>query len=217
MKQNKIIIAILALVLVAGIIFTVTKGLNFDTMYSNASEINLQISKEFEVNDVKQITDEIFGKNKVSIRKIELYGDAISITTKELTDEQKQKLVDKVNEKYETELKVEDVKVLNMPHIRVRDMIKQYIMPIAIVAIISLIYLSIRYYKLGFMKVLLKTIGIILLAQAEVFSIIAITRIPVGRTTGAIVLVVYLLTLLGTTINFEKQLKEKNVEENIEE
>ena len=104
-----------------------------------------------------------------------------------------------------------------MPHIRVRDMIKQYIMPIAIVAIISLIYLSIRYYKLGFMKVLLKTIGIILLAQAEVFSIIAITRIPVGRTTGAIVLVVYLLTLLGTTINFEKQLKEKNVEENIEE
>ena len=217
MKQNKIIIAILALVLVAGIIFTITKGLNFDTMYSNASEINLQISKEFEVNDVKQITDEIFGKNKVSIRKIELYGDAISITTKELTDEQKQKLVDKVNEKYETELKVEDVKVLNMPHIRVRDMIKQYIMPIAIVAIISLIYLSIRYYKLGFMKVLLKTIGIILLAQAEVFSIIAITRIPVGRTTGAIVLVVYLLTLLGTTINFEKQLKEKNVEENIEE
>ncbi|MEI3394135.1 MAG: hypothetical protein V8R82_00115 [Clostridia bacterium] len=39
------------------------------------------------------------------IQKVEVFEDSVSITAKDITDEQKQSIIDKVNEKYETELK----------------------------------------------------------------------------------------------------------------
>ena len=56
-----------------------------------------------------------------------------------------------------------------------------------------------------------------ILAQLELLSIIAITRLPIGRITIPLAIVVYVLTLLGITTTFEKQLQkieEKNKEEN---
>ena len=43
---------------------------------------------------------------------------------------------------------------------------------------------------------------------------IAITRIPIGRLTIPMVILVYLLTLFGITTKFEKDLSKKKLEEN---
>ncbi len=218
MKQNKkIIIAILLIVLIAGIVMVCVKGFSFDLMYANAKRIELNIGKQFEENDVKQITDEVLGKGKAQIRKVELYADSISITTPEITDEQKQEIVNKVNEKYETELNAEEVYVINIAHFRGRDIAKQYVLPFTISSAIILVYILIRYRKLGVLKTLLKTVGIMILAQLELLSVIAITRVPIGRITVSLVLIVYMLTLLGITTIFEKELQQIKEKEQKEE
>ena len=86
-----------------------------------------------------------------------------------------------------------------------------------IAVVIVLIYMGVRYYKLGIGKVLAQTIGSLILTQALLFSVIAITRIPVGRLTIPMVLMVYMLTLIGITTKMEKQLANKKQEENKKE
>ena len=66
--------------------------------------------------------------------------------------------------------------------------------------------MMIRYHKLGSIKVLAQTIGLVLYTQIILFSAIAITRIPVGRLTIPMVLTVYILTLVGATTKFENKL-----------
>ena len=68
--------------------------------------------------------------------------------------------------------------------------------------------------KLSIAKVIAKSIGIMALAQILLFSVIAITRIPIGRLTIPMVILVYLLTLFGITTKFEKDLSKKKLEEN---
>ena len=62
-------------------------------------------------------------------------------------------------------------------------------------------------HKLNAFKVLLKTVCMVIYTQIMLFSIIAITRIPIGRLTIPMVLTVYILTLVGCTSRFENNLK----------
>lgn len=210
-KQLKIILIIL--VILAGIVMIAVKGFNFDLKYQDTQRVELYLQTEFNNEDIKQITNEVFGNQKVMIQKVEVFEDSVSITTTSISDEQKNNLITKINEKYGTELTAEDTQVENIAHTRGRDLIKPYILPFAIAVIATLVYLGIRYYRLNTAKVLAKSIGILLLTQILLFSAIAITRIPIGRLTIPMVLLVYLVTLFVITNRFEKNLKNKEIEE----
>ncbi len=211
-KQLKIIL--IALVIIAGIVMIAVKGFNFDLKYQDTQRVELYLKTEFKISDIKNITNEVFQNQKVMIQKVEVFEDSVSITTTSISDEQKSNLVTKVNEKYGTELTAEDITIEDIGHTRGRDIIKPYIVPFAIAIVVVLIYLGIRYYKLSTAKVIAKSIGILLLTQIVLFSVIAITRIPIGRLTIPMVILVYLLTLFGITNNFEKDLSKKKLEEN---
>lgn len=214
-KNKKIIIGILiAIILIAGIAITLTIGLNFDLNYQETKQIQLNLGTEFDKNDIKGITDEVFSGQKVMIQTVEVFKDAVSIRTTDITDEQKQSLIDKINEKYESaEIEADSVEIETIPHTRGRDIVKPYIAPFALATFIILVYMAFRYKKIGSTKTILKTLGMVILMQAILLSIIAIARIPIGRVTIPLVLGVYLLTLIGLTTSFEKQLKTKVSEE----
>ena len=214
-KNKKIIIGILiAIILIAGIAITLTIGLNFDLNYQETKQIQLNLGTEFNKNDIKEITDEVFSGQKVMIQTVEVFKDAVSIRTTNITDEQKQSLIDKMNEKYESaEIEADSVEIETIPHTRGRDIVKPYIAPFALATFIILVYMAFRYKKIGSTKTILKTLGMVILMQAILLSIIAIARIPIGRVTIPLVLGVYLLTLIGLTTSFEKQLKTKVSEE----
>lgn len=211
-KQLKIIL--IALVIIAGIVIIAVEGFNFDLKYQDTQRVELYLKTEFNIADIRQITNEVFGNQKVMIQKVEVFEDSVSITTTSISDEQKNNLITKINEKYGTELTTEDTTIENIGHTRGRDIIKPYIIPFAIAVIVVLVYLGIRYYKLVIVKVIGKSIGIMVLVQVLLFSIIAITRIPIGRLTIPMVILVYLLTLFGITNMFEKNLSKKKLEEN---
>ena len=213
-KKQKILSVIIAVIIIAGAIVTGVKGLNYDLRYQETKNIELYIAKDFEIADIKAITDEVMGKSPVIIRKVEVYEDSVSITAKEITDEQKQSIIDKINEKYQTELSADSTQIQTIPHTRGRDIVKPYITPFIISTAIILVYMAIRYRKIGVLRTLLKTIATSVIVQAVLLSIIAITRIPVGRLTIPMIVTVYMLTLVGLTTNFEKKLEIKKEEEN---
>ena len=206
-KKVKIIAILSIIIIIAGIIMIMTKGYNFDLKYSDSKRILLNVGTTFNNQDIKSITDEVLGNQKVMIQKVEVFEDAVSITAEEITEEQKTNLINKMNEKYGTTTKAEDIEITTIAHTRGRDIIKPYIVPFLIATIIIVIYMMIRYYKLNAFKVLLKTVCMVIYTQIMLFSIIAITRIPIGRLTIPMVLTVYILTLVGCTSRFENNLK----------
>ena len=207
--KAKILSIILIIIIIAGIIVIGTKGFNFDLKYEKSQKIELYLEQEFEINDIKAITNEVMQGKQVMIQKVEVFEDTVSITAKEITDEEKTNLITKINEKYGTELSADTIETQNIPHTKARDIL----MPYAISTVIILIYMAVRYHKLGSIKIILKTIGINILTQATLISIIAITRIPFGRLTIPMILLVYLLTMIGLTTKFEKNLLSKKGEE----
>lgn len=211
--NNKILILIIAIILIAGVAIAVIKGFNFDLKYEEAKKVELYLQKQFEISDIKKITDEDIPNQKVLIQKVEVFEDTVSIITPNITDEQKSNLINKINEKYGTELSADSTQILTVPHTRGRDIIKPYIAPFSIATIIILIYMAIRYYKLGIINTILKTIFTLILVQAVVLSVTAITRIPFGRLTIPIIIMAYILTLICLTTKFEKKLAEKNNQE----
>ncbi len=212
--KNKIIIGIAILIFVVGIIVVAVKGFNVDLEYQDTKKIEANIGKSFEKEDIENIVKEVLGKERFIIQKVEIYEDSVSITAKEITDEQRDNIVSKINEKYDTDLKTEDITIITVPRVHLSELIKNYRTPFIIATVCILVYLMVRYYKLNSLKILLRTIIVVAILQAELFLIIAITRIPVGKLTVPVVLTVYMLSLVGCTTYFEKKLAEKKKEEN---
>lgn len=212
-KKTKLLAILIPIIIIVGMIITFTIGLNFDLRYQEAKSIQLYIKKQFPITDIKQITDEVLPSQPVVIQKVEVFEDTVSILAKEITEEQKNNIINKVNEKYGLEISADSTQITNIPHTRGRDIVRPYIMPFAITTIIILVYMAIRYYKLGMMKILLETVALLIVAQATLLSVMAIARLPIGRITIPLVLAVYVLSLIVITTCFEKKLAEKKKEE----
>jgi len=212
-KKTKAIFLILAVVIIAGIMVVATTGFNVELKMKQNNRVELYLEKDFEISDIKEITNEVFQYKPTVIQKVEVFGDTVSITADEITDEQKQQLVNKVNEKYSLELNADSIEIEKIPNEKIRDLINPYIFAFCLATGLILVYMILKYKKLGMINILVKTLCTIVIAQATLFSVIAITRIPVGRITISMVIVVYLVTLYTLTQNYEKKIdkiKEKN-------
>lgn len=211
-KKQKMIFIILAVIIIAGIAVISTIGFNLELKMQETKKIELYIQKDFEISDIKNIVKEVIPDESIMIQKVEVFEDSVSITAKDITDEQKQSIIDKVNEKYGTELKADSTEIINIPNMKIRDLVKPYVTSFAISTVLILVYIAIRYRKLGSIKTMINSLLIIVVGQVVLFSLIAITRIPVGRLTIPMVLIVYVCTLLGITNCLEKKLKLKKEE-----
>ena len=211
--MKKIAQIILICLVLAGIIVIATLGFNVGIRYGENTQININIGKEFDSKDIKNIAKEVFGNQSVIVEYVEIYKDVVQITVKDATDEQIAELNNKINEKYELSndlSNADDVLVARNANTRLRDLVMPYILPISISAAIIVIYEVIRFRKLGVWKVLYEAILAIIAPQAVLFSIYAIARIPVNRLTAAISIALYMLSVFKGIEIFLEQKQEKN-------
>lgn len=213
-KKNIIISVILAFVILVGILITAVWGLNFGLEYSKHQEIDILIGKEFENKDIATIVKEVIGNSNFIVRKVELYEDMVTIILKEITDEQKEALNTKINEKYETENKVEDMVITQVPNARGRHLVKPYILPVTISFILILIYLVVytliynHFEKnINLLKTLVIAIISIIGMQLLYLSLLAITRLPINALTIPTSIILYAITTIGNMYYLEKQTK----------
>ena len=203
-KNKKILaIIIISLIIIAGIIVTIILGFNKELKYSQTQSIDVYIEQQVDRNKIKDIANEILGRNNM-VEVVEIYEDMVTIRAKNISEEQKNNLVNKIKENYEFEQTAEETTIKNIPAARLIDMYKNYIIPFAISGIVVLVYMLIRYRKKGILKVLTKTIFIPIIAILVLLSIIAITRIPVGRFITVVVIFIYVLSILYVVKQIEK-------------
>lgn len=210
--MKKVVYIILACIIIIGTVITTTMGLKADLIYSKNAEIDIYIGKQVNKEEINDIVKEVFSEKKVIVQQIELFGDMVSITIPEKSDEelktQIEQLNTKINEKYGTENKAEDIKVIHNSKIKLSSIIKPYIVPIAISALVILVYVIVRYRKLGILKTIVSYILTVGAVEAVFLSIIAITRFPINRLVIPIGLLLYVttITILGF-LNENKLLK----------
>ena len=195
-KNKKIIaIAFIALVILAGIVVVNIIGFNKELKFEQSQSIDIYVEQKVDKEKIKNIANEILGTNNI-VQTIEIYEDMFTIRAMSITEEQKNSIVNKVKESYEFEQKAEETTIETIPTTRIRDMYKRYVLPFGISGVVVLIYMVIRYYKKGVLKVAGRAIVIPIVGQLFLLSLIAITRIPMGRITLVLSIMMYIITML---------------------
>lgn len=207
--MKKIIQIVLMCLIIAGVIIVATIGFNVGTKYSETTQISIKIGKEFDLKDIKAITNEVFEKQNTQIQYVELYKDMVQITVKEASEEQIKTLNDKINEKYEISNELSNVLVTRQSNVRLRDIVKPYIVPVAIVSVITIVYVMIAFRKLEICQVLYNTLMTMVAPQAILAGFYAVTRIPVNRLTVVIEILIYIASIMLNIVYLNKIEKNK--------
>ena len=211
--MKKIIYAILVCIIIAGIVVIATIGLNADLIYSKNVEIDVYIGKVIDEKDIQTIVDEVFPGERNIVQEIELFEDMVSITipdtrTEEELNSKVEELNTKINEKYELENTTDDIQITHNSKIRLSSVVMPYLVVLGISIVIVLVYVALRYKKLGVAKTLINYVLAIVGSELVLLSIIAITRFPVNRiiVPAGLVLLLAVITVLG--FKNEKKLNE---------
>ena len=203
-KNKKIItISIISLIILIGIVVVGIWGFNKELRFEQSQRIDIYLNQKVDVSKIKGIANEILGINNM-VQTVEIYEDMVTIRAKTISEEQKNNIVNKIKENYEFEQTAEDVTIETVPSTRIRDMYKQYILPFTISGLLVVAYIVIRYYKKGIINVLTRTILVPIVAQLLLLSIIAITRIPMGRFIPTLIILVYIASILYVIKENEK-------------
>ena len=144
--------------------------------------VALKVRKEIELKYIDEICKNIFQNKNYITQNVEMFNDSVNILVESITDEEKEELVNKINEKYDTELTVEDLNVRSNSNVRIRDMIKPFIVPCVISALLIGAIYGIIYRNKEVVIKYLKTLGIVFLTEALIASVIAIVRIPLSQS-----------------------------------
>ncbi len=211
--MKKIIYAILVCIIIAGIVVIATIGLNADLIYRKNVEIDVYIGKVIDEKDIQTIVDEVFPGERNIVQEIELFEDMVSITipdtrTEEELNSKVEELNTKINEKYEIENTTDDIQITHNSKIRLSSVVMPYLVVLGISIVIVLVYVALRYKKLGVAKTLINYVLAIVGSELVLLSIIAITRFPVNRIIVPVGLVLLLAVITVLGFKNEKKLNE---------
>lgn len=206
-NATKIMILGLILLTIAGLIVVALKGFKVTLMFGKHESIELKVGKEINIDDIREICDEIFVNKKYVLKELEVFGDSFQINIQSITDDEKTNLINKVNEKFDTEKTVDDLRINSISNKRIRDVVKPYIVPMLITFTISFVYIGIRYRKNNSIKLILNIIKKIILTEMIILSIIAITRIPVDNNVIYIIMIIPIIELICKMYNLEDKIE----------
>lgn len=193
--NKKILLLGIILLIIAGIVVVALKGVNVSLISQQHETINIYVGKPTNINDMKTICKEVFGDKQVIVTGLDIFTDAYSINVESVTNEEKNALISKVNEKFNVEVTLEDISEKTLANIRVRDIVKPYFKPLIVSVIIIAAYMVIRFRKENAFKLLGKSFGGILLTEAVIFSVIAVLRIPLSATIINLMAVIAIVEL----------------------
>lgn len=202
------VIVISAFALLSILIIVLNK-FNFNVNYSKNVRLELNLSKSFEVNDIIGITSEVYNNQIPIVRSVGEFGETVAITVKDSTDEQNEQLIKKINEKYETEFAVEDLKIYYNSNVKGTDILSPYIIPSIISGLLILAFFAIRYRKLGIAKIMGVVLGTVLGTTLLYMALNSLFAMEVNEASIAGGLCVELFCVIYIAASYEKVLNQK--------
>ena len=200
-KKSKIISIILIIIFIIAIVLTGIRGLNVDLNYSEGVSILFNLNQQFNTKDIEGLAREIWPDGQIIVQKVEVYDETALIKVSSVNDENLQSLIDKVNEKYGLELQLSDITVQYNSNVQIRDIVSPYIVPMLITTALIVLYYSIRFRGV---KEILDLLIKIIFAEGILYSIYAITRLPIDVLTMPIGMLVFAGVTIYVTIKHEK-------------
>lgn len=204
-KAKKISLLISIILVIIGAILFAVIGFNYDLSYGQSKRIVVPMKDDFVLEDYNAIAKEIYGNAKVET--ISVFREGVSIKVADTTDEQLDSLVSKINEKYGYEYTRDDLKVTELSKVKVVDIIKPAIIPIITTLLIALVYMLIRYRKMGILHITLNLLVPVVIIQLLVFAIYLICRIPVTNILLPVSLTAYAISLIYSAKQCENEAK----------
>lgn len=211
-KNPKIIYMIAVLIIIVGIIVGWIWKTNFSLMDTEHTRIDVYFGKNYQLEEVKQIVNEVFSTPEVVYQEIETFHDSVAIHVKEVSDEQLVSLKQKIQEKYDIQEIDSSIHTTIVPHYRIRNMLKPYVIPMVITTLIILVYVGIRYLNLGIFRVVFTLCIRLIVSEAVLASIIEIVRFPVGIYTLPVAILIYILVTIFTVVGYENEASRKKEE-----
>ena len=208
MKIAKNIIAVLIVImLIIGIIMTASKGINIGLLYRERQQIGFVLGKQFEAKDIRKIAEEVFENEDYLIQKATIFEDTVIIQNEEITKENIQAIVEKVNAKYDLKINAEEIEVEKVGARNVEDDLSKYILPSVISIVLITVYFGLRFKKLGVLRTIIRFITTVIFIELFYISILSITQIEIGRLLAPIGFGLYMLSVVASTVVFEKERK----------
>lgn len=212
-KNNKIIIGIVITILIfIGTLVTIFFGFNKDSKYEHSQRIDISINQKVEIEKVQEKVNEVLGKDNI-VQVVEIYEDMVTIRAKSISEDQKNQIINKLKEIYEFDQKAEDTAITEIPSIRFRDLYKPYIMPFIVTTVLITLFFIVKFRQQGIVKLFIYTLLSIIIGEISLLSILAITRLPIGRTTPVILIIAYIVIIMTLQKYFE-EIKQKNIDKN---
>lgn len=193
--SKKIILLGIILLIIAGIVVVALKGVKVSLILQQHEELNVYIGKPTNIKDMKDICKDVFNDKRFVVRNLDIFSDAYSINVESVINEERDELITKVNEKFGVNITIDDISEKNVSNIRIRDIIKPYIKPVLISAVLMAVYVVIRFRKESAIKLLGKISGMIILTESVIFSIIAVLRVPLSATMINLMAVIAIIEL----------------------
>ncbi len=184
------------------------KNMNDDQIKNFFTKINEKYGTSFDIKELK----------KIDILE-ELNVESIS----ELSDDEINSLISQIKEKYGYEYTKDEllnetssIRYTDVAKTNIINVIRNFIMPMIVSLAIVAVYFAIRYRnecKHAWILKPLKLVFEMILNQAFIISVIAITRIPVSSYIPILLIFIWLIQILSETIKEEEKLKLANKEE----
>jgi len=210
--KNKIIYGLAALVIALGLIMYFVQGINLGNIYGENTKIGLYIEKGINLDEVKTIVNESFAGKEAIYQDVEYFGEMVLITLPPVSDEEIDSFIAKVNEKYELEYDREDLDITTMPSVSFAEVVKPYVLPVLLTLGLSIVYLAIRYRKLGVAKVIVALIGTVIVVEAIIVSVYIIAGLPIDISIIPVSLFGLGMALIYKTVENSKMLEIKQKE-----
>lgn len=200
-KKGKIISIILIIIFIIAIVLTGIRGLNVDLNYAEGVSVLFDINDQFNTKDIENIAREVWPDGQIIIQKVEVYDETALIKVSSVNDEQLQSLADKINEKYGLELQISDLTLQYNSNVQIRDIVAPYVVPMLIATALIVVYYSIRFR--GVREILDLLIKLIF-AEGILYSIYAITRLPIDVLTMPIGMIIFAGVTIYITLKHER-------------
>ena len=98
--KNKIICIAIAVIIIASLIVTATVGLRVTSRYAEGFLIRFTAEKTITSEGVSEIAKEVFGDDFFAVKELEFFDNSAQIKVRNISDEQLQNYVTKINEKF---------------------------------------------------------------------------------------------------------------------
>ena len=196
--KRKIYYAISLIFIIAGIISMITRGFEMDIELVGGSIIEVELGQVYDNTDIEEIIKEVTG----SAGRVQKMGNnieaqtAVSISTKTLTEEQKNDILNKLAEKYSIENVVQQSTFRTVSAAFGSEMSSRAIRAVIVAVILIMLYIAIMFNALSGLSA---GVSAAIALAHDLFMMISVQSI-LGMSVNTI-FVAALLTILGYSVN----------------